>query len=52
MKAISMLLAGLVLGGMFMNDKFSAPKAEESKTEIVYGHRIGPNGQPMLITSK
>ncbi len=48
---IAMVLAGLVLGGLFMNDKLSVPHAEE-KTEIVYGHRIGPAGEAMLVTSK
>lgn len=48
---IAMVLAGLVFGGLFMNDRMSTPHAEE-KTEVVYGHRIGPSGEAMLVTSK
>lgn len=49
MKAFALLLAGLVLGGAFINEKTTSPH-EEEKTEIVYGHRIGPDGNMMLVT--
>lgn len=52
MKAIAMLFAGLVLGGLFINDKMANPQVEESKTEIVYGTRIGPTGDLQLVTSR
>lgn len=47
---IVLFLAGVILGGMFMDAKL-APKVENtSETEIVYGTRIGPSGQLMLVT--
>lgn len=52
MKAIALVLMGAVLGGMFINEKMTPPKATEDKTEIVYGHRIGPTGEPVLVTSR
>lgn len=52
MKAIVIMLVGLVLGGLLMNDQMSTTKAEDSKTEVVYGHRIGPDGNPILVTSR
>jgi len=45
-------LIGMVVGGLFMNDKFSTPKAEEKKTEIVMGHRVDSNGNFMLVTKR
>ena len=51
MKAIAIVVISAVLGGLFINEKMEAPHETEGKTEIVYGHRIGPNGVPMLVTS-
>ena len=48
----ALLMVGLVLGGLFINDKMTAPQVEEDKTEIVYGHRVGPDGNPILVTSR
>lgn len=43
---------GLVVGGLFMNDKFTTPKASEDKTEIVYGTRVDSTGSLMLVTKR
>lgn len=52
MKAI-LLVSGIILGSLFANEKLStSPQAEENKTEIVYGHRIGPTGEPVLVTTR
>lgn len=52
MKAM-FLVTGLILGAMFANEKLSTlPQVEENKTEIVYGHRVGPDGNPILVTSR
>lgn len=51
MKA-TMLMVGLVLGGLFINDKMTVPQVEANKTEIVYGTRIGPTGDIQLVTSR
>lgn len=45
-----LVLVGAVLGGLFINDKMSVPQHTENKTEIVMGHRIGPDGGMMLVT--
>lgn len=52
MSKVAMLLAGLILGGMFANDKMSAPHETEQKTEIVYGTRIGPSGDIDLVVTR
>ncbi|ARV76789.1 hypothetical protein PHABIO_158 [Pseudomonas phage Phabio] len=52
MKAIVLVLIGAVLGGMFFNEKLSTPKATDEKTEIVYGTRIGPDGNIHLVVSR
>lgn len=53
MKAIAYVLVGIVLGGGFVYDKLTTPPhASEDKTEIVYGTRVGPADQLMLVTSK
>lgn len=46
----ALVLIGSLLGGMFVNDKMTGPSDNESKTEIVYGTRIGPSGELMLVT--
>lgn len=51
-QAIVFMLIGIVLGGMFMNDKLSTPKNSEEKTEIVMGHRVDSNGNFMLVTKR
>ena len=51
MKA-ALLMVGLVLGGLFINEKMDTPQVEETKTEIVYGTRIGPTGDIQLVTSR
>lgn len=45
-----LVLVGSLLGGMFVNDKMTPPMQHESKTEIVYGTRVGPDGHIMLVT--
>lgn len=45
-------LVGLVLGGLFMNDKLSATEAVVSKTEIVYGTRVDSTGNLTLVTKR
>lgn len=51
MKAFALVLIGAVLAGGFINEKLSKPvHATDEKTEIVYGTRIGPGDQLMLVT--
>lgn len=52
MKAFVLVLIGAILGGMFINEKLSSPKATEEKTEIVYGTRVGPDGNLNLVTTR
>lgn len=47
-----LVLVGAVLGGMFANDKMSTPVDHSSKTEIVYGTRVGPDGNINLVVSR
>lgn len=51
MKA-TLLLVGLVLGGLFINEKMTPVQVEENKTEIVYGTRVGPGDQEMLVYNR
>lgn len=51
MKA-ALLMLGLVLGGLFVNDKMTTPQVEENKTEIVYGTRVGPDGNLNLVVTR
>lgn len=51
MKA-TLLLVGLVLGGLFINEKMTPVQAEENKTEIVYGTRVGPDGNINLVVTR
>jgi hypothetical protein len=46
----ALIITGMLLGGLFINEKMDTVKHDESKTEIVYGHRIGQSGQVMLVT--
>ena len=48
--AIVFTLVGLVLGGLFMNDKLSVTQAAEQSKEVVLGHRIDSNGNFSLVT--
>ena len=52
MSKVAMLVAGLILGGMFANDKMSVPQVTEQKTEIVYGTRVGPDGNINLVVTR
>ncbi|BEG72754.1 hypothetical protein [Pseudomonas phage PA1C] len=50
MKAIVMVLVGMVLGAAVVyGGSYEAPKVEK-ESEVILGHRIGPNGQEMLVT--
>lgn len=46
----ALILAGVVLGGLFTNAKMTPPVQHTDKTEIVYGTRIDGQGQLMLVT--
>lgn len=49
MKAISLVVAGIVLGMAVMaGATYKAPVVQKD-SEIVLGHRIGPAGQEMLV---
>jgi hypothetical protein len=41
-----------ILGGLFMNAKYDTPTGLVAKADVIYGHRTGPDGQTMLLTSK
>lgn len=47
-----LVLVGAVLGGMFANDKMTPPKDHSSKTEIVYGTRVGPDGALVMVVTR
>lgn len=50
-KVISFIFAA-ILGGLFMNGKFEAPKHDNHKSEVIYGHRVGPDGNVNLIVTR
>lgn len=52
MSKVALLMVGLVLGGLFINDKMSEPHESENKTEIVYGTRVGPDGNINLVVTR
>ncbi|AFO70833.1 hypothetical protein KEN51_CDS0027 [Pseudomonas phage vB_Pae10145-KEN51] len=48
MKAFALVVIGLTFGGLFVNAKFEEQTI--SNETVILGHRIGPNGQEMLVT--
>lgn len=50
MSKVALLVVGIIVGGLFINGKYEIPQAHDDKTEIVMGHRIGSQGQVMLVT--
>lgn len=49
MKAF-LIVVGMAVGGMFVNNLMSAPVQASSQKEVIYGHRVGPDGNMMLVT--
>jgi hypothetical protein len=50
MSKVALLVVGIIAGALFINGKYETPKAHDGETEIVMGHRIGSQGQVMLVT--
>ncbi|ABY63003.1 hypothetical protein ST201phi2-1p173 [Pseudomonas phage 201phi2-1] len=46
------LLAGIVLGGLFFNAKFIEAAPKDTSVEVVYGTRVGPDGNLQLVTRR
>lgn len=53
LKAISMFAMGLVLGGLFMNAKFTeTTKGVTTQAEVIYGTRVDSQGTLQVLTSR
>lgn len=41
-----------IIGGLFMNAKFDVPSTDTHKTEVIYGTRVGPDGNVNLVVTR
>lgn len=51
MKAFFFVI-GAIVGGLFFNAKFTEASPKTEKAEVVYGHKVGPDGQIILVTHR
>ncbi|QJB22654.1 hypothetical protein fnug_11 [Pseudomonas phage fnug] len=50
MKAIALVVVGMVFGGLFINANYDNGSKTTAQEEVVLGHRIAPNGVEILVT--
>ncbi|ATN94579.1 hypothetical protein FDJ06_gp002 [Pseudomonas phage SL2] len=50
MKAITMIITGMVMGATIVyGGTYEVPKVKKD-TEVILGHRIAPNGVEIIVT--
>ncbi|MCT4994223.1 hypothetical protein LZK84_16410 [Pseudomonas aeruginosa] len=50
MKAIVLVVVGMVFGSLFINANYGNDTKTTAQEEVVLGHRIAPNGVEILVT--
>ena len=50
-KVIGFIICAII-GGLFMNEKFDSPVQTMNKSEVIYGTRVGPDGNVNLVVSR